>query len=426
MAGDLRRTFCGADACIIVVQAVENGTHIFTKENPEGNGRDIDIIKNSEYYLNMGILIFQSPKKYKILEIKELLINNDIPILSINLSINVNMSKYSISSGIFYDIRENNGELIVPIEEFNEKLNDNETFEIYTEEDYSEKAKKLINFYCERNFYNDCIFQSNNYNEAVFINKILKENDIPCDEVFTNIFVNGTEEYLIFLDPKYHDQANDLIEKLQVIKKEEENNKSDNLILNDKQTEKSPAHYIKMLIFFIIGVILISIFLKTYIINRNEQNDTVINNNRQEKPINSLSIDNQKENESSIISIFIEYVLNPTLEGTEKTIKLENDEKILLFEPNSIFTIIDKISGKIIKGYRTFFSFQISGQIFLYETDTDQLSNHDSIKINSRKIMANAQITLILINCTKNEVIFEYQKPDEIKGKKILYSISEI
>jgi hypothetical protein len=160
----------------------------------------------------MESLIFSSPKKYKILEIKELLINNNIPITSIKLYIFVNMDKYStIDKSNFYDRRENRGDLNMPIEEFNEKLNDNESFEIYTEENYADKAIELIEEYSENNFYNNCIFRSNNYDEACSVQSLLLENNIICDDVLTNFINENIEEYLIFADPELREAADDII-----------------------------------------------------------------------------------------------------------------------------------------------------------------------------------------------------------------------
>jgi hypothetical protein len=158
----------------------------------------------------MEKLIFSSPKKYKILEIKRLLTENNIPVTSIKLYIYINMIRYS-KGGTIIDEREKRGELIVPIEEFNEKLNDAETFEIYTEENYVDIAINLIEDFNNKNIYNDCIFQSRDYDEACNIQSILIKNEIPCDDVVTNFLDDDTEEYLIFLDPELHEKAENII-----------------------------------------------------------------------------------------------------------------------------------------------------------------------------------------------------------------------
>lgn len=159
----------------------------------------------------MEELIFSSPKKYKILEIKRLLQENNIPVTSIKLYIYVDMSRKHRANSLINDERERRDELIVPIEEFNETLNDAETFEIYTEENYSDRAIDVIEDFNNKNFYNDCVFRSENYDEAADIQKLLIQNGIPCDDVTANFLDDDTEEYLIFLDPEFHEKAENII-----------------------------------------------------------------------------------------------------------------------------------------------------------------------------------------------------------------------
>jgi hypothetical protein len=160
----------------------------------------------------MEVVIFKSPEKYKILEIKKLLTDNNIPVASVQLYIHVVMTKRGKGGNIFIiDEREDRGELIVPIEEFNEKLNDAQTFEIYIEEHYANEAIKLIEEYTEENYYKDCVFQSSNYDEAYNIQILLQKNNIPCGNVETNFLDDNTEEYLIFLNPEYKEIADNLI-----------------------------------------------------------------------------------------------------------------------------------------------------------------------------------------------------------------------
>jgi hypothetical protein len=159
----------------------------------------------------MESLIFSSPKKYKILEIKQLLNENDIPVTSIKLYVFVNMTRRHRDNSLIIDEREKRDELIVPIEEFNEKLNDAETFEIYTEENYADKAIDIIEDFNNKNFYNDCIFQSGNYDEAFDVQRLLVKTGIPCDDVTTNVLDESAEEYLIFLDPEFHEKAKNII-----------------------------------------------------------------------------------------------------------------------------------------------------------------------------------------------------------------------
>jgi len=157
-------------------------------------------------------MIFQSPKRHRIIAVKKLLAENDIPITSIKLHIRVEWSHWR-QGGIqavkkYTEAGEKRNELNVPIEEFNEPLNDAQTFELYTAEEYEEAALELIDDCDEETFFGDCIFKSESYDEAFEIYSLLNKNNIPCDEIFP-----GVDAYLLFIDPEYMDKAKELIEQ---------------------------------------------------------------------------------------------------------------------------------------------------------------------------------------------------------------------
>jgi len=158
----------------------------------------------------METIVYSSPKKYLIIDIKNLLHKNNIPVSSIQLYIKVSVDRHT-KYGEFPNARERRGELTVPIEELDEKLNDAETLEIYIEEEHYDKAIKLIEKWNNENFYKYCIFKSCDYDEADNIQRLLIKNDIICDDVYTNFLEDNTEEYLIFLDPDFNKQANNIL-----------------------------------------------------------------------------------------------------------------------------------------------------------------------------------------------------------------------
>jgi hypothetical protein len=161
----------------------------------------------------METIIYIHSKRHYIIDVKNLLNENNIPISSIQLYIRVNMSKFS-KQGVHHDVREQRNELIVPIEEFNEELNDAQNFEIWIDEKYVEKAEALIEEWSFLNFYKYCIFRSNDYEEADDYLRFLRKNNIPCDDIpFTNILEDNTEEFLIFIDPEYHHQIKELLNR---------------------------------------------------------------------------------------------------------------------------------------------------------------------------------------------------------------------
>jgi len=154
----------------------------------------------------MERLIFQSPKKHRIIAIKKLLAENNIPVTNIKLHISVQWSHGGINAGQagirVTEAREKRNELNVPIEEFNEKLNDAQTFELYTYAQYEDMALELIDNCDEETFFGDCIFRSEKYDEAFEVYSLLNKNNIPCDNIFP-----GVNAFLLFIDPEYIDKA---------------------------------------------------------------------------------------------------------------------------------------------------------------------------------------------------------------------------
>jgi len=175
----------------------------------------------------MEKMVFQSPKKHRIIAIKNLLTENNIPVTNIKLHIRV---EWSHGGGRYYgkftETREKRNELNVPIEEFNEKLNDAQTFELYTGEEYEDTAIELIEECDEETFFGDCIFRTKNYDEAFELFLLLNKNKIPCDEVFP-----GVEDFLLFIAPEYTEEA------LKIIKQYQE----DKLFKNKNRKEKEPS-----------------------------------------------------------------------------------------------------------------------------------------------------------------------------------------
>ena len=159
----------------------------------------------------MEKMVFQSPKKHRIIAIKNLLTENNIPVTNIKLHIRV---EWSHGGGRYYgkftETREKRNELNVPIEEFDEKLNDAQTFELYTDAEHEDEAIALIEDCDEETFFGDCIFRTKNYDEAFEMFLLLNKNKIPCDEVFP-----GVEDYLLFIDPLYTAEALKTIERNQ-------------------------------------------------------------------------------------------------------------------------------------------------------------------------------------------------------------------
>jgi alpha-D-ribose 1-methylphosphonate 5-triphosphate synthase subunit PhnL len=160
----------------------------------------------------MEKVIYQSPKKHRIIAIQDLLIKNNIPVTSIKLHICINSG--GGRGGVVQIARSD--ELNVPIENFNEILNDLQSFEIYVDEHNEAVATELVTQCDEETFFDDCVYKSKNYDEALEIYFMLTRNKVPCDEVCTVYAHTDSEEYLLFTGPEHREKA------IQMIKGENE------------------------------------------------------------------------------------------------------------------------------------------------------------------------------------------------------------
>jgi hypothetical protein len=185
----------------------------------------------------MESLVFQSPKKHRIIAIKKLLIENNIPVTSIKL--HIYLTAYSRISE-----KEICDELNVPIEEFNEKLNDAQTFELYTDEKFEERAINIIENCDVETFFNDCIYKSNNYDEAFEIYQLLNNNNLQCDDIFTTIDIyTNIGKYLLFIDPENKDEAIKIIEQRNKVKNREYQNVKTNELFDQDYYENKKINY---------------------------------------------------------------------------------------------------------------------------------------------------------------------------------------
>jgi hypothetical protein len=184
----------------------------------------------------MESMVFQSPKKHRIIAIKNLLLKNNIPVTSIKIHINVGWRLYNKYGHGITDERDRRDELNVPIEDFNDKLNDAQTFELYTAEEHEDTAIRLIEDCDEETFFDDCIFKSNNYDEAFEIYSLLNKNNIICDDI-----IPTAEEYLLFIDPEDKEEALKLIEHKDDDKERPREYQDTKLSLNEYQdTRQKP------------------------------------------------------------------------------------------------------------------------------------------------------------------------------------------
>jgi hypothetical protein len=126
----------------------------------------------------------------------------------------------------------------------------------------------------------------------------------------------------------------------------------------------------------------------------------------------------------SVIAGYVKYILNPQQE-TGNTVKLENDKYLLIYEPDLIYSLTDKKTGAISTGKA---GFEVDlrmtiGKVYLFETDISAISTDQFLNSDYKE---NAQTVLFPVECSAAEVTYIYEKPVELKGNRITFSITEI
>mgnify|MGYP001198619476 CR=1 FL=1 len=140
-----------------------------------------------------------------------------------------------------------------------------------------------------------------------------------------------------------------------------------------------------------------------------------------------LDLVNSSETDEYSTFSFIQYVLNPTMDGENKTIKLENDDYLIIHEPDMHYSMLDKKTGKKIYGMHGFvtnvndFS---SAKVYYMDLKGKILSRDQFLK--ESNYQNNAEFVFSPISCTEKQVTYKVIKPDNLKDKTITLSITVI
>ncbi len=161
-------------------------------------------------------------------------------------------------------------------------------------------------------------------------------------------------------------------------------------------------------------------YLITYEINGKSVIYDIINMESSESAV--LDVDALQGKAKNPISQFINAVLNPTMEGTDKTVIEVNDDYVLTSLPQMRYELKNKKNGSVQKGFRGFetdFTFK-KGTVYLYETNTVS-SKEEFLKTDYQKTSA---IVLEVVDCDQKTVTYKYVKPEEMAGKTVTFTIS--
>ncbi len=123
-----------------------------------------------------------------------------------------------------------------------------------------------------------------------------------------------------------------------------------------------------------------------------------------------------------------EYVLAPIAQ--KRVVRLENDDMTLVFKPDMDYTLFYKKTGKETSGRtasvtslsrRGFRDVREGITVYLLETDTDAMSA--DVFLYESNFMQTAQIALVPVQCTSNEVVYRYKRPEALAGQELSFTI---
>lgn len=139
----------------------------------------------------------------------------------------------------------------------------------------------------------------------------------------------------------------------------------------------------------------------------------------------TLDLAELRRNEAKTITNYVRYVLNPTMRETGNTVKLENDRYILIYKPDMVYSLTSKETGTTTEG-RAGFNMNVQmteGKGFLFDTDISAMS---SDRFLASDYTENAQIVLVPVACTEAEVTYGFERPVELRGSNMSFTITEI
>jgi hypothetical protein len=140
----------------------------------------------------------------------------------------------------------------------------------------------------------------------------------------------------------------------------------------------------------------------------------------------TLDLNKLAGNDPGILSTYIKYVMNPTMDGNENSVKLENDEYLLIYKPDMVYKMTNKLTGIVTEGRCGFImDFSMNdGKTFLLETDISKMSREQFLS--ESNYQQNAQIIFVPIKCDGVTVTYRYEKPESLNGTEVMFRITEI
>ncbi len=138
-----------------------------------------------------------------------------------------------------------------------------------------------------------------------------------------------------------------------------------------------------------------------------------------------LDLGKQKGEDPGVLSTYIKYVLNPTMDEVGNSVRLENEDFVILYKPDMLYSMTDKKTGATVEGRRGFqMDFRMkAGKAYLLETDVSKMTKEQFLDSDYAET---AQIVWVPVKCSKDSVTYRYERPESLKGREATFSVTEI
>ena len=133
-----------------------------------------------------------------------------------------------------------------------------------------------------------------------------------------------------------------------------------------------------------------------------------------------------EDDHMAVLTSHFQYVISPTVRGN--SVVLVSEKYTLIYRPNNNYIIINLQTETGIMGIYEFTIFsqpripnELFGKIFLF--DSDIIGNMTRRELLSSNFSESAHTILVPIKVTEKEVIYRYEKPNNLQGIEIEFKI---
>jgi hypothetical protein len=138
---------------------------------------------------------------------------------------------------------------------------------------------------------------------------------------------------------------------------------------------------------------------------------------------NAMFNQNSISDKEGAFPSFVKYVFNPTQSAADAKVQLENDDAIIVFEPDLAYRATDKKTGKTTEGRDAVeMDFSMNGRVYMLETALAEMSSEAFLASNFREA---AQTIVVPVACDEEKVTFQYVKPETLRGQEVTYIITD-